>query len=257
MEPMTPAARKAKAMTLRLTAAPGDERGGGREVRRVASDGLTIRESVDGASYQLSGWASVTGHDYDMGFYRERIRPGAFAETLSQQPDVQLLINHEGLPLARTVGGSLRLAEDDRGLCVDATLDASDPDVQRLAPKVRSGLIDQMSFAFSGARSEWDDEYENREIISLNIHRGDVSVVNQGANPATSFSMRSLVDRLIEPSDEALAELRELFGPDDLQAALTTLNALVPVEEVPAGLSLDHYRARAFALRARGSSLAI
>ncbi len=226
----------------------------GREVRSIAAEGLELRDVGDG-TLSFTGYASVTERGYDMGWYEEVIGRGAFAQTLTRNPDVQMLINHEGLPIARTVGGTLSLTEDDTGLRAEATLDATDPDVQRLAPKVERGLIDQMSFAFSGARSEWDEEMTQRRITSLDIHRGDVSVVNQGANPATSFTMRSLIERLIEPSDEALAELRELFGPDDLQAALATLTRLAPAPEeepAPDGLSLDFYRARAFQLRARG-----
>jgi hypothetical protein len=34
-----------------------------------------------------------------------------------------------------------------------------------------------MSFAFSGAKSEWNDDYDQRRITSLSMHRGDVSVV--------------------------------------------------------------------------------
>lgn len=221
----------------------------GRQVRRVPAADIELREDGDG-SLTFTGWASVTERSYDMGWYQETIAQGAFARTLSMNPDVQMLINHEGLPIARTVGGSLRLAEDDQGLRVDATLDPTDPDVQRLAPKVRAGLIDQMSFAFSGAKSSWNEDMDQRTITSLDIHRGDVSVVNQGANPATSFSMRSLVERLIEPSDEALAELRELFGPDDLQSALATLSRLAPAPEEESVAAIrhnyDYYRALTF-----------
>ena len=167
------------------------------------------------------------------------------ATTLSNNPDVQLLINHEGLPLARTVGGTLRLNEDDRGLRVDATVDATDPDVQRLAPKVRANLIDQMSFAFCGARSEWDEDYTQRRIVSLDIHRGDVSVVNQGANPYTSFSMRSTIVRLTEMPDDELTE----YSPEILALAARLKPAPAPLSEPPATRrSLDWYRARAFEL---------
>ena len=37
----------------------------------------------------------------------------------------------------------------------------------------------------------WDADYENREIAEVDMHRADVSVVNQGANPNTSVSARS------------------------------------------------------------------
>lgn len=243
-------ARKKKAESLR-----------GREVRRVAADGLEMREADDG-SLNLTGWASVTETPYDMGWYRETIATGAFQRTLSMNPDVQMLINHEGLPIARTVGGSLRLSEDDHGLYVDASLDPLDPDVHRLATKMRAGLIDQMSFAFSGAKSNWNDEMDERTITSLDIHRGDVSMVNQGANPFTSATMRSLlIKRLIDVSDEDLDELRSQFDPEDIQSALATLQRLAPAPEVieeaqAVRPSLDVHRARAFALRARGQSIA-
>ena len=239
-------ARKALAESLR-----------GREVRRVPASGLELREV--GGSLNLAGWASVTERAYDMGYYQETIKRGAFGKTLAETPDVQLLLNHEGLPLARTISGTLRLTEDDRGLHVDADLNPEDPDVQRLAPKVQRGDIDQMSFAFRVVRQAWDDDYENREIAEVNIDRGDVSVVNQGANPATSFTMRSLVEKLIEPTDEALAELRELLAPQDIESALATLQRLMPapieevVSEAPVADLLDTYRARAFALRARAN----
>jgi HK97 family phage prohead protease len=62
--------------------------------------------------------------------------------------------------------------------------------VQRLRTKVARGDINQMSFGFSGAQSEWDEDYTRRRITSLSIHRADVSVVNFGANESTSFYLR-------------------------------------------------------------------
>ncbi len=235
--------RKARAESLK-----------GREVRLVVTQPFEVRDIGDG-QFNISGCASVTDTPYEMGFYTETIRSGAFTQTLNNRPDVQLLVNHTGLPLARTVSGTLRLSEGDNGLNFDADVDQGMSAAQDVRIAAGRGDMDQCSFAFCGARSEWDEDYTQREIVSLDIHRGDVSVVNQGANPATSFSMRSFIDRLIEPSDEALAELRELFGPDDLQAAFATLARLAPAEEVPeeaSRLSLDFYRARAYQLRARG-----
>ena len=51
--------------------------------------------------------------------YTEVISRGAFLKTLQGRPDVQLLVNHEGLPLGRTTvppghPGHLELSEDDR-----------------------------------------------------------------------------------------------------------------------------------------------
>lgn len=203
--------RKAKAETLK-----------GREVRTVSVNDFEVREDGDGL-LTMNGWASVTERSYDMGYYQETIKRGAFGKTLREQPDVQLLINHDGLPLARTAGpnrsvaaaGLLTLSEDDQGLRVSAKLDPNDLDVQRLMPKVRSGLVDQMSFGFRVVRQEWDESYEDRQISEVNIDRGDVSIVNQGANPATSFSLRSLLANDIDPGElEAMrGDLTRLLYP--------------------------------------------
>lgn len=231
--------RKHKAETLR-----------GREVRVSGGGDFEMRDSAEDGLTHLTGFFTVFEREYSMGFYDETVGGGALDETLSRSPDVQFLVNHAGLPLARTIGGSMQLEARTQGGYVDAGMIPDDPDVQTLRMKANAGLLDQMSFAFSGARSEWDEDYTKRRITYLDIHRGDVSAVNQGANPATSFSMRSLVERLIEPSDEALAELRELFGPDDLQSALATLSRLAPAPEEPAVVALrhnyDYYRALTF-----------
>lgn len=177
--------RKAKAETIR-----------GREARRCTVPKVELRAVGDALT--LDGYASVTGVAYDMGWYTEQIQRGAFAKTLADAPDVQLLINHEGLPLARTLSGTLTLAEDNHGLRVSASLDPADPDVDRLSRKMNRGDIDQMSFAFRAIRQEWDEDYEARELIEVSIDRGDVSVVNQGANPATSVGVRAFGEALLE-----------------------------------------------------------
>ena len=139
----------------------------------------------------LVGYASTTEKPYDMGPYDETVARGAFGKTLAENPDVQLTVNHGGLPLARTVSGTMRLSEDRTGLLVDADLDPEDPDVQAVARKIQRGDIDQMSFAFKVTRQAWDDTYTERRILEADLHRGDVSICNQGANPTTSVAVRA------------------------------------------------------------------
>lgn len=208
---------------------------GGREVRDFTVSGFELREF--GGALNLSGLASVTESAYDMGFYQETIKRGAFSKTLSEMPDVQLLINHRDLPIART-GRNMTLSEDDQGLRVEARLNPDLPKVQELALTARDGLVDQMSFAFRVTRQSWDDDYENREILEVNIDRGDVSVVNQGANPATSFSMRDAQEMLSAMNrDEFVAFMRSIH-PEEGEATD------VPIR------SVEVYRARALARRA-------
>jgi HK97 family phage prohead protease len=152
---------------------------------------------------KFSGYASVTNVGYDLGSYTETIARGAFRKTLSENPDVVLNIGHgdaaSGLPIARTKAGTLRLAEDDIGLKVDADLDGDDPDVAIIARKFARGDLDgQMSFAFRAIRQSWNQDFTQRLITEANIDKGDVSIVVQGASPATSSAMRSLSEKISE-----------------------------------------------------------
>lgn len=162
----------------------------GRERRTIASGPVEVRSQDDGQLH-LTGYASVFDRPYDVGWYQETIKRGAFSKTLNEGAQVQLLLNHEGLPLASTRNGTLQLSEDGVGLKVDATLDPEDPDSQTVIRKVRSGLMDEMSFAFQAIKQDWDEDYTNRALTEVSIDKGDVSVVNWGANPATSVEARS------------------------------------------------------------------
>lgn len=205
-----------------------------REVRRFTAGGLEVREGDDGL-LTFTGYATVFDAEYEMyggppyGWI-EVVDPGAFRRTLSEKPDVQLLLNHDGLPLARTKSGTMTLDDDNKGLRVEASLDPADPDVSQLRVKVERGDLDEMSFAFRTIRQEWDEEYEKRTLLEVSINRGDVSIVNYGANPSTSFDLRALLEA--DP-ELALAELRSLRdGSPDLAARI--LAELAEPEPEPA-----------------------
>lgn len=175
---------------------------GAREVRHFEAQNVEIRELSDG-TYRFSGYASVTEHPYEVADFTETIARGAFKRTLGEDPDVVLLVNHGeggGLPLARTKSGTMTLMEDARGLRVDADLNPQDPDVRSLVPKMQRGDVDQMSFAFRATDQEWNKDYTQRTIRSVALHRGDVSIVTMGANPATSSTLtaRQVTDALVE-----------------------------------------------------------
>lgn len=160
------------------------------ETRTVAAT-LEIRE--DGGAPTLEGYAATFNQPYDLGPFREQIHPAAFNRTLGTNPDVRLLIDHEGQPLARTKSGTLTLSADPQGLRIRAELDPSDPDVQRLLPKMRRGDLDQMSFAFRVPKGgdEWSDDYSMRTLRNVELNGGDVSVVTYPANPNTMVTIRA------------------------------------------------------------------
>lgn len=159
----------------------------GRHVRLPAE----VRAGDDG-SIAVEGYAAVFNQEADIGgFFREVIAPGAFSEAIGRD-DVVFLINHEGLPLARTRSGTLMLFEDDRGLKMNADLEAEDPDVERIIYKMRRGDLDQMSFAFYPEIEEWDDtgDIPLRTIKKASLH--DVSAVTTPAYDGTEIGLRSL-----------------------------------------------------------------
>jgi HK97 family phage prohead protease len=137
------------------------------ERRTFTIKNVEARQAEDG-TMRLSGYAAVFNDDSVPLPFIERIAPGAFRKTLTETPDVRLLINHEGLPLARTKNGTLRLKEDEIGLYMDADL----PDTQAardLYTLVERGDVDQMSFAFRVIRQKWNEGRTERTLTELSF----------------------------------------------------------------------------------------
>lgn len=176
------------------------ENGPGLAWVRASVTGLTlVRAAGDDGQETLTfdGYASVTETPYVMydffGPYTEVVSAGAFDDTLNRADlDVPLVIAHDQTRrIARTTNGTLTLGVDDTGLRVQATLDARDHDVAYIAPKLDSGLIDEMSFAFRIDAGHWSPDYEEYRIDKVDLHRGDVAIVGWGANPHTSGGLRA------------------------------------------------------------------
>ena len=175
--------------------------------RRCAEHGSSFRASFraavqlrakgdDESVLQFDGLAAATEQGYEMwdwyGPYTEIVSAGAFANTLARSGlDVPLVLGHDQLRrIARTTNGTLTLEETDEGLRVLADLDPADPDVAYIAPKLRAGLIDEMSFAFRIIRGQWSPDYAEFRIQEAEIHRGDVAIVGFGSNPFTDAALR-------------------------------------------------------------------
>jgi HK97 family phage prohead protease len=158
----------------------------GKHVRLPAE----IRADDDGV--RVEGYAAVFDQEADIGgCFRERIARGAFAEAIGRD-DVVFLINHDGLPLARTRSGTLTLEEDSHGLKMSSQLDPEDPDVRSIVGKMRRGDLDKMSFAFWPETQEWDEtgDVPLRTITKARLH--DVSIVTTPAYDGTEIGLRCL-----------------------------------------------------------------
>jgi HK97 family phage prohead protease len=198
------------------------ERAGTPAVARGVLHGVEIREepadATGPAGLNFRGYASVTETPYDMwdmfGPYTETIAASAFDQTLADNADVAFLLNHGGMTLARTASGTLRLAADDTGLLTDADLDPQNSVVRDLMSGVRRGDLSEMSFAFTIKAGSWSPDYTAYRIEQVDMSRGDVSVVNYGANPNT-FIGGSAAPAEEESADDGTVDVDAL---DDEQA---------------------------------------
>ena len=176
-----------------------------REIR--ALKGVEVRAADDGSDPVIDGYASVTDVWYDVaggperGGWREQIAAGAFDKTLDEQLDAMfMLLDHDGMPIAGTRNGSLVLEADGHGLRAEATPDMASQFNNEVVTRLRSGLLDAMSFAFAAEKNEWNSDFTERRISEVRLF--EVSVVKWPANPATVVQMR-----------QAVAELRSTVKP--------------------------------------------
>jgi HK97 family phage prohead protease len=187
------------------------------ERRTFTVRNIEARQADDG-TMRMAGYAAVFNEPSVPLPFIEKIAPGAFRKTLSETPDVRLLVNHEGLPMARTKNGTLRLSEDDKGLYFEAEL-ANTQEARDLYTLVERGDVDQMSFAFRVIRQKWNDDRTERSLTEVSLADGDVSIVTYPAYPATSVEAREAIKRAIaqikegrEVSGDSLLVLKSIFG---------------------------------------------
>jgi HK97 family phage prohead protease len=180
-----------------------------------------VPNGTGGTNLRFTGFAAVTSAEYEMedyiGPWIESVTVGAFRKTLNEGADVAFLLNHEGMTLARTKPHTLKLAEETNaatspipgvtGLHSEALLDPQNMYVQAMRSAVERGDLDEMSMAFRVIRQEWNDDYTRRWLNEISLHKGDVSLVNYAASPATGGTV-ALRQRLFgrgERPREALA----------------------------------------------------
>lgn len=159
------------------------------EIERRCLPSAELRIAGD-STPKITGYAAVFNTWADIGgWFRESIRPGAFAKTI-KEADIRALMNHnENYVLGRNKSGTLRLSEDKKGLAVEIDpVPATWAD--DLLKSMRRGDVSQMSFGFQVNKSEVDYEKDERTLTDVTLF--DVSVVTFPAYPTTSAQVRSL-----------------------------------------------------------------
>lgn len=158
---------------------------------------LQIRKRNDSEEkdYKVRGYAStfepyVLFTDADGNEYSERIDETAFDE--ADMSDIIFLYNHEGMVYARQKNGTLKVEHDHHGLYTEADLSLTTQS-RELYEAIDSGLIDQMSFAFTVSEDEYDRATKTRIIHRIG-KVFDVSAVSIPANPGTDICAVSARD---------------------------------------------------------------
>ena len=178
---------------------------------------IEARQAEDG-TMRMAGYAAVFNEASLPLPFIEKIAPGAFSKTLQETPDVRLLANHEGLPMARTKNGTMRLYEDETGLYFEAEL-ANTQEARDLYTLVSRGDVDQMSFAFRVIRQNWSKDRTERTLTEVSLADGDVSIVTYPAYTATSVEAREALKKAVlqikegrEVTGDSLLVLESVFG---------------------------------------------
>ena len=160
------------------------------------------KNEITGYAARFNVWSE------DLGGFKERIKSGAFAQSI-KNGDVRLLFNHDpNYILARTINGTLKLEEDRKGLLYTASL----PDTtyaQDLKESIRRGDISQNSFGFRVINDKWkvsDDKNVLSERTLTEVKLFDVSPVVFAAYPQTTVKVRSLL-KSIDYDPDVVAEM--------------------------------------------------
>ena len=165
------------------------------EKRTIAYSNLEVR--AEGNGNTLVGYAALFDSPSEPMPFIEYVKRGAFSKTLNDGADVRLLINHEGVPLARSKSGTLALEEDERGLRVEADLDPMNPDSARILSAMKRGDISQMSFAFRTIKDSYNADRSVRELREVQLF--DVSLVTFPAYEETVAELRNRNNSVIVP----------------------------------------------------------
>lgn len=209
------------------------------ELRKLHGDDVETRmakitaiERGENNEMVVEGMAAVFDTITNIGLFNERVERNAFDNVLND--DVRFLVNHGGLPLARTKNGTLTLEKRDDGLFMRANL-ANTERGREIYDLIERGDIDEMSFAAKIKRDGWQPDDDGVRVISRVESLVDVSAVTFGAYPTTSIQARSYFEAAqnevpdeVPTTDEKIEEIepqKELRNNRKLQnKSLTNMN---------------------------------
>jgi HK97 family phage prohead protease/HK97 family phage major capsid protein len=207
-----------------------------KEIRAAYGDNVELRvmevRAAEGER-RIEGYAATFNDVTDLGYFREQIAVGAFDGHLAD--DVRLLINHTGVPLARTTNGTLRLSVDETGLRYEAQL-ADTTEGRDLYTLIKRGDISQSSFAFSIEEESWDNKANLRTVNKVG-RLYDVSPVTYPAYATTTVAARNAAAAAQEQAPEPAPEPTPAPEPKNQE-----VRKLAP-EKPPVKMNLNELKA--------------
>lgn len=173
-----------------------------REYRSIPLERMLGNEEKE---YRVSGYATTFSDPYTLFSYegidyKEQIDPNAI-DADTDMSDVIFQYDHSGMVFARMSNGTLKLSTDEHGLKVEADLSKTS-DARNMFENIDTGMVKEMSWAFTVDRNEYDETKHIRTIRHIKrIY--DVSAVSLPANPGTDIAAaRSYIDGEIEKVKE-------------------------------------------------------
>jgi HK97 family phage prohead protease len=202
---------------------------------RYTTDHIEVR-GLSGAGATIAGHASIFDTPYDLGFFRERVKRGAFTKTMAES-SVAALWNHDSnIVLGRNKSGTLRVSEDAVGLAYEIDM----PDTQAakdLYTLIERGDVYQSSFAFETVKDYWlepDEDHDTALRTLTEVRLWDVSPVTYPAAPSTDVdvarAMRSLADIVDLPMDTLMDAAQSGTLPRLWTPNATRQDAAIPAE---------------------------
>lgn len=166
---------------------------------------------MNGTEYRAEGYATtfndpyVLFRDEDVTYY-ESVDPNAIDDK-TDMSDVIMQFDHEGMVFARMSNDTLQISSDEHGLKVVADLSKT-ADARNMFENIQSGMVKDMSWAFTVDGQRYDKETHTRTITHIRkIY--DVSAVSIPANPNTEImAARSFINGEIEKEIKEF-EMRE------------------------------------------------
>lgn len=151
----------------------------------------------------------------DLGGFRERIMPGAFARSLKSGADVKALFNHDrNYLLGRTKSGTLQLKDSRTGLGFRCQLDRNHSVHRDIYASVKRRDLSECSFAFiiaPGGQSLDEVTQNGKRFMRRTVTDADLDDVSIVVSPAynspgaTSVDARN-ADAAIDAANRATAE---------------------------------------------------